>query len=96
MTSDYKEMLEWFRSENAIPKTILRMRKEFPALSLWDIKSQSNARFKGILCLAAIEGAKDFDTMQTLENARENDKDHLFPEKEYSVIYKDIYLSTTN
>jgi len=31
------------------------------------------------MSLIALEGAKDFDTSQTLENARNNDKDHLFP-----------------
>jgi len=31
------------------------------------------------MSILAIEGSKDFDTGQSLEHSRENDKDHLFP-----------------
>ena len=36
------------------------------------------------LSLLALQGSIDFNTGQALENARSNDKDHLFPKREFS------------
>jgi hypothetical protein len=79
MTQDFKEMRKWFEDDKAIPKTIIQMSREIPNLYFRDIQSKSNAKYRGIMSLIALEGAKDFDTSQTLENARGNDKDHIFP-----------------
>jgi len=79
MTQDFKELRTWFDKDSEIPKTILQMTKELSTMDLRDIQSKSNAKYRGIMGLLALEGAKDFDTSQTLENARNNDKDHLFP-----------------
>lgn len=79
MTQDFKEMRKWFEDEKVIPKTIIQMSREIPNLYFRDIQSKSNAKYKGVMSLIALQGAKDFDTSQTLENARENDKDHIFP-----------------
>ncbi len=79
MTSDFKELKVWFDNDSEIPKTILQMTKGLSTLDFKDIQSKSNAKYRGIMSLLALEGAKDFDTSQTLENARNNDKDHLFP-----------------
>jgi hypothetical protein len=37
------------------------------------------------MAILALQGAKDFDTGLTLENARNNDKDHLFPRREFGL-----------
>lgn len=79
MTQDFREIKKWFDSDNSIPKTIVQMKREIPNLYFRDIQSKSNAKYKGVMSLIALEGAKDFDTSQTLENARGNDKDHIFP-----------------
>jgi len=81
MTSDFKEMKKWFKNDNDIPKVVLRMRKELSLgyTDFREIQSWSSAKYKGIMSLLAIEGAKDFDTSETLENAKDNDKDHIFP-----------------
>ncbi|MDK2907617.1 MAG: hypothetical protein PWQ87_75 [Candidatus Woesearchaeota archaeon] len=79
MTQDFKEVKKWFDNDKEIPKTIVQMFREIHNLNLIDIKSKSNAKYRGVMSLIALEGAKDFDTAQTLENSRENDKDHIFP-----------------
>jgi hypothetical protein len=84
MTQDFKELRTWFDNDSEIPKTISQMIKELSTMDLRDIQSKSNAKYKGVMSLLALEGAKDFDTSQTLENARGNDKDHLFPKSSKS------------
>lgn len=79
MTQDFKEVRKWFDDDKAVPKTIIQMSRGIPNLYFRDIQSKSNAKYRGIMSLIALEGAKDFDTSQTLENARDNDKDHIFP-----------------
>ncbi|MBI4154733.1 DUF262 domain-containing protein [Candidatus Woesearchaeota archaeon] len=79
MTTDFRDLRTWFENNGVVPRTIIQMHREIPALYLREIQSQSNAKYKGVISLIAIEGAKDFDTSQTLENARNNDKDHIFP-----------------
>jgi hypothetical protein len=79
MTQDFKEVKKWFENDEEMPKTIIQMTREISHLYFRDIQSKSNAKYKGVMSLIAIEGAKDFDTSQTLENARGNDKDHIFP-----------------
>ncbi len=83
LTTDFKEMKDWFSDDTKIPKTIDRSRREFVALNLREIQSKSNAMYRGVLSLLALEGSNDFNTNQTLENARNNDKDHLFPKAEF-------------
>ncbi|MGH2612778.1 MAG: GmrSD restriction endonuclease domain-containing protein [Rhabdochlamydiaceae bacterium] len=83
LTTDFKEMKEWFSDDSKTPKTIDRARREFIALSLREVQSKSNAMYKGVMSLLALEGSNDFNTNQTLENARNNDKDHLFPKAEF-------------
>lgn len=79
MTQDFRELKKWFDDDLEIPKTIIQMTREIPTLYFREIQSKSNAKYKGIMSLIALEGAKDFDTSQALENARGNDKDHIFP-----------------
>lgn len=79
MTQDFKEVKKWFDSDGEIPRTIIQMTRNIQNLYFRDTQSKSDAKYRGIMSLIALEGAKDFDTSQTLENARGNDKDHIFP-----------------
>jgi hypothetical protein len=81
LTSDFKELKLWFDDDNKIPKVVKEIRQniEYNLLSFTDISSWSNAQFRGIMSLVAMEGAKDFNTDQGMMNVRENDKDHIFP-----------------
>jgi hypothetical protein len=79
MTNEYKEMKIWFKDDSQIPKTVKEMMNyEIKQMDLREVKRKSSARFKGVMSLLAIEGAKDFDTTQYLENAKQ-DQDHVFP-----------------
>ncbi len=89
LTADFKEMRDWFANSNKLPKTVERLRREFVTLNLHEEQSKASAAYRGVLSLLALQGAKDFDTSQTLENARSNDKDHLFPKSEFMSM-KDI------
>jgi hypothetical protein len=79
MTTDFKEMRVWFEDDSKLPRTVNQMRREFSLLTLRDLQSKTSARYRGVMSLIALDGARDFATNQTLENARSNDKDHLFP-----------------
>lgn len=78
MTSDFKEIKKWFDNDSEVPKTVTLMIKELATMDFKDIQTKYNAKYRGIMSLLALEGAKDFDTSLTLENARNNGKDHLF------------------
>jgi len=79
LTTDFREMIKWFENKQ-IPKAVDRVRREYRAtINLRQIQSTSNAIFRGILSLVALHGAVDFNTNRALENARTNDKHHLFP-----------------
>lgn len=79
LTTDFREMKKWFEG-NEIPRIVERIRREYKATTnLRDIQSTSNATFRGILSLIALKGGVDFNTNRSLENARTNDKHHIFP-----------------
>lgn len=79
MTSDFKAIRKWFDDETETPKTILTMMKDVSRLNFIEVQSKSDSRYRGFLSIIALEGAKDFETGKTLENAMENDVDHIFP-----------------
>lgn len=84
MTTDFKEMKEWFKDDAKIPTAVSEMIDELPRLSFMEIKSKSNSKYRGVMSLIALEGAKDFGTSLSFENARgENDKDHIFPKSSF-------------
>jgi len=88
MTTDFKEVRDWFKDDAEMPKTVSNMINDLSKLNLLTIQSNWNSKYRGTMSLVALEGAKDIDTDQALENARENDKDHLFP--------KSVFGSRTN
>jgi hypothetical protein len=84
LTSDFKELREWFSDDNKIPKTVESARREIVTINLRQSHAQSSAIYRGVLSLLALKGARDFDTSQTLEFARSNDKDHIFPKSGFA------------
>jgi hypothetical protein len=84
LTSDFKEIKEWFSENDKVSKTVDRARRSFPTLNLSEVEIQSNAMYRGVLAILALRGANDFDTTQTVEHAKSNDRDHLFPKSEYA------------
>jgi hypothetical protein len=79
MTADFKDVVTWFDDETSIPRVVRQARKEVDSLDLLEITQAGNAIYRGVLCLIAMQGAYDFESGLTLENSRENDKDHIFP-----------------
>lgn len=84
LTADFREMRDWMKGVGKGPKMIETFHKKFgTALDLREIKRENNAIFRGILSLLALEGAPDFNTNLTLENAPSNDKHHIFPKVQF-------------
>jgi len=79
LSSDFKEMKKWFKDDQKIPKSVNNLIKEIDSIDFKPIATDSNTIYRGVMSLIAKEGAKDFDTGLTLEIARKNDKDHIFP-----------------
>lgn len=79
MASDFKEVTRWFDEDSAIPSVVVQARNDLGGVNLMGVDEQSSILYKTVLSLIALAGAKDFATGQTLENARENQKDHIFP-----------------
>jgi len=84
LTMDFRQLNEWFENDEKVPKTVNDAKKGFILLSLKDIESENDARYRGILSLIALKGAKDFVTGQPVEHAGKNDKDHIFPKSHVS------------
>lgn len=78
LTSDFKEMKEWF-NDGEIANSVINGRRGLNILYLNEIESQSNAKYRGVMSILAVAGSKDFVTGQTLEDAPKNEKHHLFP-----------------
>ena len=77
LTLDFKQIIKWFDNDNEVPETVITARRGLGLLDLKNIRTKSNSMYKGVMSILAIEGSKDFDTGQSLEHTRENDKDHL-------------------
>ncbi|MBI4244412.1 MAG: hypothetical protein HY606_10015, partial [Planctomycetes bacterium] len=92
LTIDFKEVKAWFDDDARKPKTVEKMRINLPSLNLMEIKKKGSAVYNGILSLVALEGAKDFETSQTLENARINEDHHIYPNK--SILKGHKYLNS--
>ncbi len=77
-----------------IPKTILKMKEEFPNLHLKETETKSNSKYKGVMSLIALEGAKDFITWQMLKNARQHNQDHIFPKSGNQIQWPTKYINS--
>jgi hypothetical protein len=84
LSADFREMQEWFKGKIKVSKVVENFHRKFgTALNLKEIKRENNAIFRGILSLLSLEGAPDFNTNLTLENAPNNDKHHIFPKDSF-------------
>ncbi|MGA2467475.1 MAG: hypothetical protein ABSH06_24420, partial [Thermodesulfobacteriota bacterium] len=81
LTTDFKQLKQWFDDDKNEIETVRQFKKALSGqvVDFINIKSWSNAQYKGIMSLLALEGAKDFDTTRELQLARSNDRDHIFP-----------------
>lgn len=79
LTSDFKEMKMWFDNDNEMAKSIINASKKLPVIDFRGIQTHGSSMYKGVLCLLALQGARDMDTNLTFENAESNHRDHLFP-----------------
>lgn len=79
MTADFKEVVKWFDNEDAVPEVVIKARNILGSINLLEADESSSALYRAVLSLVALAGAKDFATNQNLEDARENQKDHIFP-----------------
>jgi len=67
-TSDFKEMIEWFSNDKSIPKSIKKFRADYHSIDLKSAEQRTNAIYRGVFCLVAIEGGYDFDKNRSIEN----------------------------
>lgn len=79
MASDFKEVTRWLDDENAVSSVVIKARNDLGGTNFLDVDEQSSVLYRAVLSIIALAGAKDFATGQNLENARENQKDHIFP-----------------
>lgn len=78
-TSDFRAMISWFNDDSTIPETVKNARESIGSSNFRRDTQKSSARYRGVLSLIALEGAKDFDSGLMLENSRANDQHHIFP-----------------
>jgi hypothetical protein len=83
LTSDFREIKEWFSNTELVPSTVRKAREIVTTLNLRDVKSTASALYNGVLCLLVLRGARDFDTGQSLDNASINERDHIFPKSQF-------------
>lgn len=78
-TLDFRELKRRFDDNEFKPKFMEIIEREIDNLYLIDVQKNRSAKYRWVLSILAMQWAKDFNTWQTLENAKENDKDHIFP-----------------
>jgi len=81
-TSDHKDMLNWFKTDDEIPRGISKFRFNFQNLDLKSVEQRSNAMYKGVLCLIALKGGNDFDKNRSVAD-KKYDQDHIFPKSKF-------------
>ena len=83
LTSDFKEMLEWFGDDSKIPSNVKKARNNLRILDLEEVSSFSNSVYKGILSILALEGARDLRSGKAVSNKKEYHEDHIFPKSKF-------------
>ena len=82
-SSDYKEMIDWFRQDEKIPQDIANFRETLSGnLRFKDVRSRGMAQYKGVMCLLASKGATDFEKSIDFEEFKPQ-KDHIFPKSKF-------------
>lgn len=80
-SSDYKEMIEWFKPNSETPKFIKDFQNNFKSLQLEDADNKGSVLYTGVLCLLAKKGAMDFEIRFSSKDADPH-MDHIFPKSQ--------------
>ena len=79
ISKEFESLLNWFEHDSKKPKTIKNFSHEEVELS--KLEKQSQAQYRGIMCLLVKNGAIDFFTGHPLNNHKtELDDHHIWPE----------------
>lgn len=92
MSSDFRDMITWIDEDTKIPKFVQDSVNAIERLDFSEISKFTDALYKGILCLLAIKGGRDFVNNDTV-NFSNLDDHHIFPEsraKEFGVSFSGI------
>ncbi len=74
---DYRELLEWFNDDKAVPEIVTEQRENIDSLEINTIKTNDSI-YKAVVCLVSKMGANDFLTDRTPEYSKLDDH-HIFP-----------------
>jgi hypothetical protein len=80
---DSRQLLEWFDDDNKVPETVQEGRKELKSLNLRQVNRMSDAIYKGVMCLVALRGGRDFLKVNMIEFSTLDDH-HIFPQSRAS------------
>ena len=64
---DSRQVLEWFNDDDRIPDTVRQAREEMKTINLSQANRMSDAIYKGIMCLTALKGGRDFLKFDMIE-----------------------------
>ena len=78
-TSDYKDMVEWFKDDDKAPEFITDFETQFGSIIL--AREARGAIYDGMLCILAKRGAQDLEIRVTT-NKKTPHKDHIFPKSQ--------------
>jgi len=80
---DSRQWLEWFDDDNKVPETVQEGRDELRSLNLRQVNRMSDAIYKGVMCLVALRGGRDFRKVNMIEFSTLDDH-HIFPQSRAS------------
>ena len=105
IANDVTAIKNWFDNDSLTPNFI-QSKSSVRILDVENIDSKSNAIYKAIICLIALNGARDFVTNDLIEDVDQIDIHHIFPKKSTSnlksskdinsILNKTIIKKTTN
>jgi hypothetical protein len=79
MSSDFRDMIDWITEDSKVPKFIQDSINAIGTLDLSEVSKFTDALYKGVLCLIAIQGGRDFVNNDTVDFSNLDDH-HIFPE----------------
>lgn len=91
-TSDYKEIVEWFKDSSKIPRYVVNFQKQFKNLILGD--ETRGAIYNGIMCILAMKGALDLEIRVSTKDKTPH-MDHIFPKSKITYREKNSILNMT-
>ncbi len=80
MATDFREVKNWFYDDEKVPEKVNEARNSLkdPEWTIRQVDRASNSIYKGVMCLVAIEGQKDFKSGNTPDLNLVDDH-HIFP-----------------